>query len=78
MESLLFVFFSPTAGSALPRRECYPFVIFNDSVTEGNETFEIVLSLDLSTRDVIVLPAVTEVTILDNNGEVKHCFLERN
>ena len=74
-----FVFFSPTAGSALPRRECFPISILNDSVPEKDETFKVVLALNNVTSGVIVDYPFTKVTILDDDGKGSNaCNIEVN
>ena len=62
------VFIIPTPGSVLPRRECFPISVLNDSVPENTETFRVELALSNVTSDVIVDLALTEVTILDDDG----------
>ena len=65
-----FVVFERSTNSSDVRRQCFMIQIQDDSVYEGNETFEVELSLDKSTSSSVILdPSSTEVLILDDDGK---------
>ena len=62
---------------AVQRRSCFNVFITDDSISENMESFSLFLELDTSfvQSRIIVQPNVTEISIIDDDGEFVHVYL---
>ena len=66
------------AGSMDSAMVCSNITILPDTLVEGNETFEVNLSLETTERGVTLENDATVITIIDNEGTVKFvCVITR-
>ncbi len=60
----------PSTTSTSPRRECFGITIRDDDIDEDTESFTVNLALAEGTSGVIVYPNITEIFILDDDGNL--------